>query len=262
MMLPQLDFLTIGKGRPVIFLHGFCERKEMWEEFVQPFAQNFQIYLVDLPGFGNSPLPETSLSLELVAVHLQEWMLDQGIDNPVLIGHSLGGYVIMAMVELMGSSISGIGLFHSSALPDDEEKKRVRDKTYEFVQKHGVDKFITSFVPPLFTESNRTNLQQEIEMLIQLGSTSPEETVLAYILAMRNRKDRLGEWKGYKGKKLFIAGDQDTAVPINISRLHQSEGVAYHELSGVGHMGMFEAAEDCRQLILEFLLQPSDSPQQ
>jgi pimeloyl-ACP methyl ester carboxylesterase len=256
-MSSQIDFLTLGKGRPVLFLHGFCEGKEMWDEFVHPLSHHYQLFLLDLPGFGNSPLPDTALSLEMVAVQLQEWMHEQEISNPVLIGHSLGGYVIMALVELMGSAISGIGLFHSSALPDDEEKKHVRDKTYDFVQKHGVDKFIQSFVPPLFTERNRLQLEQQIDMLIQLGSASPKETVLAYILAMRNRKDRLEEWKTYQGDRLFIAGEKDTAVPIGLSRQHRFSDVIYHELDDVGHMGMFESPDICRQIIQKFLIQNS-----
>lgn len=243
----------MGQGPNLLFIHGFCESLEMWEHWVPTFAQSHTVYTIDLPGFGKSPLDFHPVSLESVAIILQEWMETQQIVNPILIGHSLGGYITLALTELMGSDIQAIGLFHSTAFADSPEKKHTRNKTYQFIQKFGVGKFIDSFVPPLFSEENRQLMQREIDQLIDAGKLSSKEGVLSYIHAMRDRRDRLEIYQTYSNPKLMIAGNYDQAVPIEQSRKHRPFTTSYHELSQAGHMGMFEASQESMKIVGQFL---------
>jgi pimeloyl-ACP methyl ester carboxylesterase len=249
----MIAFSQKGSGQPLILIHGFCESKEMWKTFSDQLSTSFQVFCPDLPGFGESPINQTQISLEETAVILHEWMEENQIQNPIIIGHSLGGYVTLALAELMGSQLKAIGLFHSTAFPDDEEKKKTRNKTIDFVKKHGVDKFIDSFVPPLFSEQHRTEQADKIKELIELGKRSSKKGLLAFIAAMRDRKDRFEVWKTFQGPKLMIAGELDPAVKIESSRLHQPFATHYHELKGVGHMGMFEETETTLGMVQKFL---------
>jgi pimeloyl-ACP methyl ester carboxylesterase len=249
----MINFVSKGTGKSLILIHGFCESKEMWITFSKELAKSHTVYCIDLPGFGESPLQQDSITLEEVAVIIQDWMEENGICQPVVIGHSLGGYVTLALAELMGKDLAAIGLFHSTAFPDDEEKKKTRNKTITFIKKHGVDKFIDSFVPPLFSEQHRITHQNRIEELTALGKKSPKKGVLAYLVAMRDRKDRMEVWKNFQGRKLMIAGGLDGAVKIEGSRFHKSFADDYFELPEVGHMGMFEEEEKTLKIIQEFL---------
>ena len=249
----MINFVSFGQGKPLIFIHGFCESKEMWITFSGELAKTHTVYCIDLPGFGESPLKQDHISLEEVAVMLQEWMEENGIQHPTVIGHSLGGYVTLALAELMGKDLSAIGLFHSTAFPDDAEKKKTRNKTITFIKKHGVDKFIDSFVPPLFSEQHRITHKNRIEELTALGKKSSKKGVLAYVAAMRDRKDRMEVWKNFKGKKLMIAGVLDGAVKIEGSRIHKPYTDDYFELREAGHMGMFEAEQETLIILQEFL---------
>ncbi|MCH7414084.1 alpha/beta hydrolase [Belliella sp. R4-6] len=249
----MISFTKQGTGKPIIFLHGFCETKEMWKTFSSQLSTEFTVYCLDLPGFGSSALHMDQLNLEEVAVTLHDWMEINKIKQPIIIGHSLGGYVALAMAELLGSELAGIGLFHSTAFADDEEKKHTRNKTIAFVKKHGVEKFIESFVPPLFAVHHQEMLEGEIATLIQYGKMTPKKTVLAYIEAMRDRKDRFEVWKTFTGEKFMVAGTLDQAVKIEVSKLHQPFATAYHELEEVGHMGMFEEKELSLEYIQAFL---------
>ncbi|MCH7407781.1 alpha/beta hydrolase [Belliella sp. DSM 111904] len=250
----MISYTKQGKGKPVIFLHGFCEAKEMWSSFASQLSNLYTIYCLDLPGFGkdiyHEPLPR---SLEEVAVLLQEWLESMEINQPVLIGHSLGGYVGLAMVELMGNEIAGLGLFHSTSFADDEEKRHSRNKTIDFIHKHGVEKFIESFVPPLFPEPSRSKLEREIAELIAYGKMNDSNTVITYIETMRDRKGRFEVWGSFDRPKLIIAGVQDTAVKIEASKAHESSASQYHELEGVGHMGMYEAPTQSLAIVKQFL---------
>lgn len=249
----MISFTKEGTGRPIILLHGFCETKEMWKTFSKDLSTSYTVYCPDMPGFGDSPMPTDELNLEMVAVWLAEWIEEQKVQQPVIIGHSLGGYVTLALAELMGSSIRGIGLFHSTALPDSKEKQKVRNKTITFLKKHGVDKFMDSFVPALFSELHREIKSTVIQELIQAGKKTSIQAAIAYTAAMRDRKDRMELWKTFPNPKLMIAGELDTAVPIESSRLHKDFTDIYHELNGVGHMGMFEAEKESLRVIRQFL---------
>jgi pimeloyl-ACP methyl ester carboxylesterase len=249
----MIIFDKSGSGQALILIHGFCESKEMWITFSKELAKTHTVYCIDLPGFGESPLHQDNITLEEVAVMLQEWMEDNDIHHPIVVGHSLGGYVTLALAELMGSGLKAIGLFHSTAFPDDAQKKKTRNKTITFIQKHGVDKFIDSFVPPLFSERHLITQQKKIEELIALGKKSSKKGVLAFLAAMRDRKDRMEIWKNFKGKKLMIAGVLDAAVKIEGSRIHQTNADDYFELQDVSHMGMFEAEKATLEILKVFL---------
>lgn len=238
--MSSIHFFEKGSGQPVVLIHGFCEIGAMWEDFAQELSQDFRVLCCDLPGFGKTPLFQAHISLEEVAVLLEEWLEENGVENPIIIGHSLGGYVALAMLELMGSRIKGIGLFHSTAFADDKEKKAMRNRAIRFLKKNGVDKFVTSFVPPLFSEAHRIQFKYEIDRAIEQAHQSTLEGLIAFTEAMRDRKNRFEVLKSFQGPKLMIAGTEDGAVKIEASRRQKEAFTDYFELEGTGHMGMIE----------------------
>ncbi|SDA37655.1 Pimeloyl-ACP methyl ester carboxylesterase [Algoriphagus alkaliphilus] len=247
-----IHFFEKGKGQPLILIHGYCETGNMWLDFAEALSNEFRVLCPDLPGIGNSPISGHQLSLEEVAVSLEEWMESNQIENPILIGHSLGGYVSLALLELMGNRIKAIGLFHSTAFADDTDKKAMRNRTITFLRKYGVEKFVTSFVPPLFPENRREELSGEIEDAIEDAKRCSLNGLIAFSGAMRDRKDRLELLRQYSGPKLLIAGTSDGAVKIEASRAQKDTFTHYFELQGVGHMGMIEQKSETLEIVREF----------
>lgn len=253
--MSPIHFFEKGSGQSVILIHGFCEIGAMWEDFAQELSKDFRVLCPDLPGFGKSPLPKPQISLEETAVMLEEWMEEHSIQDPVIIGHSLGGYVALALLELMGSKIRGIGLFHSTAFADDAEKKQMRNRTIQFLKKFGAEKFVSSFVPPLFSEKHRVEFAEEIEKATEQARQSTLEGLIAFTEAMRDRKDRFEVLKNFQGPKLMIAGTEDGAVKIEASRQQKAAFTDYVELAGTGHMGMIEEKERTLALVRNFLIE-------
>lgn len=252
--MSSIHFFEKGKGQPLVLIHGFCETGRMWKDFSESLSSEFRVICPDLPGIGDSPISGDQTTLEEVAVILEGWMEENQIENPIVIGHSLGGYVALALLELMGKNIQAIGLFHSTAFADDLEKKEMRNRTITFLKKNGVDKFVSSFVPPLFPENRRIELASEIEAAIVEGKRSSLNGLVAYAGAMRDRKDRLEVLKHFSGPKLLIAGTEDGAVKIEASRAQKDAFTQYHELEGVGHMGMVEEKEKTLEIVRGFCL--------
>ena len=254
--MPAIKSAVLGKGFPVIFIHGFCETKEMWFPFVEPLAEQYKVICADLPGYGESPLEQTQLSLEEVADQLADWFDSEGIEKAVVIGHSLGGYVALALAERHPGLIQGLGLFHSMALADDEESKHKRDKALLFLEKHPVSKFIEPFIPSLFYDKRKSELQDEIRKSTQIGLQTPLSTIIAYTLAMRERKDRFEVWKNLPGPSLFIGGVNDTRIPVSVCEQHieERDQVDGYIIPETAHMGMFERPSETLQMILDFLI--------
>ncbi|MBN3521255.1 alpha/beta hydrolase [Algoriphagus lutimaris] len=247
-----IEFFEKGQGQPIVLIHGFCEIAEMWSDFANSLSKDFRIICPNLPGIGNSKLEQSSLTMEEIAVLLENWLEEEGILNPIVIGHSLGGYVTLALTELMGHKLKAIGLFHSTAFADSQEKKEMRDRTVIFLQKYGVDTFVTSFVPPLFPENRREELYSDIQLAIEQGKNCSLEGLIVLTKAMRDRKDRMEVLENFQGSKLMIAGELDAAVPIEASRKHQEAVTNYVELPETGHVGMIERKEETIEIIRSF----------
>lgn len=143
-----------GAGHPLVFIHGFCDTHQLWDEFVVPFTAHFRIITLDLPGFGQSDLLPVPFTLDEVGDRLSTLFSELKLEQPILIGHSLGGYVALSMLERHADQLSGVVLFHSTAFADTEERKKVRDKVIDFVKAHGVSPFLETFVPGLFNQKS------------------------------------------------------------------------------------------------------------
>lgn len=249
----MLHFFEKGQGHPLLFLHGFCESGEMWRNFAESLSTQYRVICPDLPGFGDSVLTHPIQSLEEVAEQLESWLQKLQIQKPIVLGHSLGGYLALALLERMGNRIRAIGLLHSTAFEDDLEKKEMRNRVLTFLKKHGAVKFVTSFVPQLFPEHRRIELAEAMEQAIEDGKRSSLEGLLAYTIAMRDRKDRMEVLRQFAGPKLLLAGTLDASVKIESSRAQQGAYTHYTELEGVGHLGMVEEKEKTLAVVESFV---------
>ena len=137
-----------GNGFPVVFLHGYGENLSLWDKLTDYLSTEYQTISVDLPGFGQSKALEGPFSIEDVAETVYGYLSnDINLSEYVIFGHSLGGYVTLAMADLYPENIKGFGLINSTSLEDSPEKKDNRAKTAQFIEKHGGSFFLKSLSP-------------------------------------------------------------------------------------------------------------------
>lgn len=249
--MTNLFFEQRGKGRNLILIHGFPMHHKVWESFGRRFTNSYAVITPDLPGFGKSPPLSPGFSLAQVADQLIQLILDNSLSDSILIGHSLGGYVALAMIEKRPDLFAGLGLFHSTAYPDSEEKKQSRDKAIEFINKNGAMAFATNFIAPLFSDPNHS----AIEKVKSIAAESKEEAVIGYTMAMRDRPDQTKTLKSFKKPTLFLAGEKDPGIPVESIHRQALEckKPEIHVLSNVAHMAMFERPEEAASKINGFL---------
>src|SRR6478609_618047 len=198
-----------GEGLPVIFIHGFCETHELWSDFISTFTKNFRVLTIDLPGFGRSPLPTEEFTIDSIGLIIVNWLHEMGISKAVFVGHSLGGYVALSILNQNPGLAAGLCLFHSTAFADTEEKKMSRGKVNDFVRKHGVAPYIKTYVPGLFAQKADIAISKIYEMALK---TDPK-ALISYSNAMKGRSERTQVLQKSTYPVMLIAGLKDTLMP-------------------------------------------------
>ncbi len=245
--MSTIFYRKLGKGYPIVLIHGFCETHEIWNDLAESLSNKFEIFVIDLPGFGNSPALPLPFSIDDVGAKVFEWIIQQKIEQSIVIGHSLGGYVALAIAKRHSEKIAGLGLIQSTAFPDSDEKKANRNKVIEFVKAHGTDPFIDTFVPGLFFDKQH----KAITEVDKISRKTTKETLLAYTAVMRDRPSSIDFIKSNKGPVLIIGGEMDTIIPaevtLELGRLASNSVV--HLMKNIGHMAMYESPEETQNAI-------------
>lgn len=246
----MLHAIDQGRGIPVVLLHGFCENSSLWSDLVSRLSPSYHLIAPDLPGHGKSALPEKLSSLNQVATMVRQFLEQQGIAQFTVIGHSLGGYVGLAMLDLFPESINALGLFHSTALADTPEKRANRNKTMEFIGKYGDTPFKETFIPSLYHREYGWK-----DDLVHMVMNTPVETIQVYTSMMRDRPNRLHVWQQASLPSMLIGGVYDVFIPLD-SLEKQAEalpGIQFHVLQNSGHLGMWEEPEASLDILEKFL---------
>lgn len=249
--MKPIHYREEGDGQTVIILHGFPMTRQVWDAFAEKLSDFYHVVTPDLPGFGKSASLGENFTLIDVARTIQTWMRDHSYVKPVVVGHSLGGYVALALAELDPNALAGIALFHSTAFADTEEKKLSRNKILEFIDRQGVSAFTSNFMSQLYADPQHSSITKARSIAAQ----ATKEAVTGYTRAMRDRQDRTHLLKTFPAPILFLAGEKDAGIPVDsihyqASLNPQAEAVI---LPDVAHMGMYEAPEQCLKIIEKFI---------
>jgi pimeloyl-ACP methyl ester carboxylesterase len=259
----KIAYLSLGQGNPIVLLHGFCEDHRIWDSQIGYLENQGRLIVPDLPGSGLSDAVE-DMSLEGIAACL-DYILDHEFPNRSklsqhgnemnLVGHSMGGYLALAMVEKKPENFGGLGLFHSTAYPDTEEKKVNRKKSIEFIKMHGARPFVRQTTPNLFSASYKNEFPGRMESLIERYADFKPASLISYYEAMIRRPDRTSVLKNFRGKILFIIGEEDLAVPMSegLRQCHLPQCSHIHIFENTAHMGMLENSAKSNQALKEFI---------
>jgi pimeloyl-ACP methyl ester carboxylesterase len=248
-----IHYSVIGKGAAVMLIHGFAEDNSIWNDITAALSENYQLILPNIPGSGGSPAITKQQSVDEYAAAMLAIFQEEQFTNAVVIGHSMGGYIALAMAEKKPAVIKALGLFHSSAYADDALKIATRHKAISFLQENGSQAFLKTNLAGLFADPLQH--KKSIEKLLQNAENCSRDTLIQYYEAMIKRPDRTDLLVTAKFPVLFVMGLEDKAVPFSHS-LQQSHLPPIGHISILresAHMGMIEEPAKCLLVLTDFL---------
>ncbi len=243
----------IGKGSPVVLVHGFAEDSSVWDNQVEFLKNDHLLIIPDLPGSGKSQLiDKKGIGLEDYADCIKQVLDEEKISNCIMIGHSMGGYITLAFVEKFPGLLKTFGLFHSSAYADDDAKIETRKKAIGFIEVNGPLAFLQTSIPGLFWPQGNPELPAA---LLEKGKAFSGKALIQYYHAMIARPDRTAVLKNTTTPVLLIMGEHDKAVPFkhSLEQSHIPAQAYIHILQNSAHMGMQEEPSLSNKALADFI---------
>ena len=241
-----------GNGPLLVLLHGFLEEESMWDELTPHLSKSFQCLRVDLLGHGKTGNLGYIHRMEDQADMVDHLMTELELSSGSFIGHSMGGYICLALLEKYPDRVNKLCLMNSTAMADSDEKKVNRDRGIAAVkQNHRT--FIRLAIPNLFSDDNRQKFKNEIEKVIEKALTMTPQGIVASLEGMKIRKDRTSFLKEFASNSLLIIAREDPALDFDsLIKLATMSHLKHTILEG-GHMSHFENKESLLQAFDIFL---------
>lgn len=231
----QIHYTFSGHGEPLILLHGFLENKNMWKILSEELSNIYTVYSIDLPGHGDTEPWGYIHRMEDYATLVEAFLNFQDINRYRIIGHSMGGYVALALAEIHPYKIEKLILLNSSSLSDSEEKKKDRNRAIRLVQKYP-DAFVSMAVKHLFSSELQGQLSTEIEKAIDEAKRCSQQAIINTLKGMRDRKDRTNILNRIADRSLVILGVDDKVIRNAETQRVAEEAKASVKVFAGGHM--------------------------
>ena len=241
-----------GRGEPIILLHGFLENSAMWKSIKPLFLKTNRVICVDLLGHGQTQCLGYMHTMSDMADAVLEVLNHLKLKTYVLIGHSMGGYVALALAEKKPAAVLGLCLMNSTFHSDDDELKVLRKRANRMVQTN-FDGMVRMSVANLFSSESKSTHKTEIDKVIEDALKTSPQGYVAGQEGMLLREDKFEFYKKLSARKLIIIGKKDPVV--NGKRLISDiEGtdIQYQELL-YGHMSHIENKKELSYILSHFI---------
>ena len=247
----QITYTKVGTGPHLCFLHGFCEDSRIWEPLITAFAKTHTCIAIDLPGFGASTsIPFTTIPE--VVKQIKNLLDYENVEQPILLGHSLGGYIVAEYIHQYPSSLAAAAFIHSTTYADNSIKKENRLKSINFINTYGTSEFFRIFMSGLVASSHKARLRENLTAMV---NATPTASVIAGLHAMRDRKDRSSVLDTFDKPVLLLRGEEDPYYQAKeiYGQAAKCQAAQIGNLTNVGHLSMLEDQKKCLTEVKHFI---------
>jgi pimeloyl-ACP methyl ester carboxylesterase len=233
-----------GTGRPVIFIPGLACDGHVWDSTVAHLGGKVQAHVLTLAGFAGKPAIDKPL-LPTVRDEIIEYIRANHLEKPIVIGHSLGGFmtywVAEAAPDLVSAGIAVDGAPFFAALIDPKatsESAAAMAKAMHEQMVGSPDKFqagVAAFMQGAMREPAKH--QDIID-----ASAKSDPTATADAMAFMAQTDLRGDLPKIKAPILTIVADSDGQMPraaIEATWKAQLDAIPMHDLVVIEHSKHF-----------------------
>lgn len=238
--------LDSGSGQAAVVLHGWGGRIESMAPVIECLSESFRVVAIDLPGFGESPVPAGMWGTADYAAFVRDVLGSLGIDRAHLVGHSFGAKTALYLAATYGSMVDKLVLVGSSGLRSAPSMaariKRAASKSAKAIGKLG---------PPGRAVRDAAYRRLASEDYRDAGAMRP-------IFVKVVNEDLAGLLPSVRSSTLLVWGSEDDAVPLAHARKMESAipdaGLVVFE--GAGHFAYLDDPQRFCRVIRHFLGAP------
>ena len=263
-----IHYSSTGAGEPLILIHGFLENKNMWATLQGELSKNYRVLAVDLPGHGETEAIGYIHTMEDYAEILLALIQFENLQKVSLIGHSMGGYVALALAELClgqaslqtqdtqagSEQINKILLLNSTPLADSEIRKQERNRAIAMIQKYP-QAFVTMAIKHLFLPQDQDRFSSEINTAILEARYCSQKGIINTLKGLRDRKERVDVLKKVNAKSLIVLGALDGVIEVDATKAVANATRTKVEVLPGGHMSYIEHPDVLLNTLKKFLSQ-------
>jgi pimeloyl-ACP methyl ester carboxylesterase len=235
-------------AQTLLLVHGFPLDHTLWDPQVESLRDVARVVAPDLPGFGASTPPRTTMTMDDYADALAATQTDPC----VICGLSMGGYVALAFLAKYPDRVRGLVLCNTRAGADDEKAREGRRASEKKVQDVGVSALADGMLPKMLTPNAPADLKASVRAMM---ARQPAPGVVAALRGMAARPDRTPMLSSIRVPTLLLTGRDDTLIPPSESEAMARAIPGSHLLiiDGAAHLSNLEARVAFDAAVREFL---------
>jgi 3-oxoadipate enol-lactonase len=240
--MTDIIFRTAGAGPAVVLLHAFPLSAAAWSAQMSALEGEAALAAPDMPGFGASQGAEPVEEIDQLATVVLDGARARGIQDAVIVGNSMGGYLAFALMRLEPAFVRGLALINTRATADSDQARANRLALIERVQREGcgflVEEWPQGAVSPL-TVRERPEVMDSIREMIRQAKP---RGVIAAQRAMAGRPDSTSLLAGIRVPTLVVHGLDDPIVAEAEARAMAAAipSAAFVGIPGAGHLPNLE----------------------
>lgn len=244
-----------GGGAPVVLLHPFPANHHFWDECSVHLETRYKLILPDLRAHGQSQPGDGAATMAKHAEDILRLCDHLGLGKVVLVGVSIGGYVLFEFWRQFRERVQALVLSDTRAAADTTEGRTARMKSIEDVKLRGPVPFVEAMLPKLLGESTMRNRLDRVETARAMMLRSSVPGIAAALQGLADRQDSTPTLKEINVPTLIIAGDEDTLTPLPDAQFmrHGIAGSQLEIIPHAGHYAAFEQPEHFARVLRSFL---------
>ncbi|MCH5335662.1 MAG: alpha/beta hydrolase [Alistipes sp.] len=230
----QSVFYTLkGEGEPVLLLHGWGCSHAIFDPFVDALARHYAVYAIDLPGFGQSPEPDSDWGTDEYTQLIERFAADNGLVRPSLVGHSFGGR--LSILFASRNQVDKVVLVDAAGL--------VPHRSLAFRIRTRIVKAAAAICRMLLPGGRAEALIERFRRRAGSADYAAASPRMRAVLSRAVNEDLGHVMPEIKAPVLLFWGDRDTATPISDARIMQSAipDAGLVTVPGAGHFSFLEA---------------------
>lgn len=251
----RLAYSDQGTGVPVVFLHGFPLNREMWAPQRRGLSDRARIITVDLRGHGESDAPLWRYTMEQFSDDVAGLLDHLGLQQVVLIGLSMGGYIGLMFWRRHAHRLTALVLSDTRAQADTEDGRVGRFQMAQSAYRKGPasvrDIMLPKLLCPRTLQSNPEVVSQVEAMIAQMELSG----MAGDLMAMASRPDSVPLLPSIRCPTLIIVGEQDQPTPVSDAQLMADRipGAYLEIIPEAGHLPNLEQSDLFNQALWRFL---------